>query len=100
LYQGNLSRALQTIYPTHEWLPWKFHSGVEDGFWSVAANRHRFVDWVSNELDLKQKEDWYHVRVADLKRIGAWGVLKGGKSWIDVVIAAYPNHPWDLRKFG
>eukprot|EP01122_Echinamoeba_exundans_P016844 TRINITY_DN8668_c0_g1_i1.p1 TRINITY_DN8668_c0_g1~~TRINITY_DN8668_c0_g1_i1.p1 ORF type:complete len:358 (-),score=18.10 TRINITY_DN8668_c0_g1_i1:317-1390(-) len=100
LYQGNLSRALQSIYPNHEWLPWKFHSGVEDGFWTVAANRNRFVDWVSNELYLKQKEDWYRVRAADLKRIGAWGVLKGGKSWMDVVISAYPNHPWDHQKFG
>src|SRR3989338_8200980 len=32
-YNGSLIKLLQDTYPNYEWLPWKFESKVNQGFW-------------------------------------------------------------------
>jgi hypothetical protein len=60
----SLIQCLKELYPTHEWKEWK-HSVVGVGFWKSLQNQRQFMDWVSEELKFKSKEDWYSVVVTE-----------------------------------
>ena len=51
---------LKSIYPEYDWLPWKFKQ-VPKGYWDDIANHHKFIEWASKELQIKDKRDWYNV---------------------------------------
>jgi hypothetical protein len=52
-------RLLSSVYPEHEWLPWKFN--CPRNFWKDANNQRKFMDWAAKELKLKEMDDWYNV---------------------------------------
>src|SRR4051812_15127341 len=41
LHNGSLSKSLQTVYPEHNWVPWRFHK-TPNGFWENKDNQHMF----------------------------------------------------------
>eukprot|EP01027_Heterolobosea_sp_BB2_P001748 GEZU01002608.1.p1 GENE.GEZU01002608.1~~GEZU01002608.1.p1 ORF type:complete len:147 (+),score=13.18 GEZU01002608.1:184-624(+) len=49
-YGGSLLKALSNIYPSHEWLPWRF--GLPNGFWADAANQRSLFDWAGRKLGI------------------------------------------------
>eukprot|EP01125_Pyxidicula_operculata_P008714 TRINITY_DN2898_c0_g1_i2.p1 TRINITY_DN2898_c0_g1~~TRINITY_DN2898_c0_g1_i2.p1 ORF type:complete len:500 (+),score=101.11 TRINITY_DN2898_c0_g1_i2:1710-3209(+) len=48
------------MYPDDVWVPWKF-GRVSHGFWLIEDNQRMFVDWLQQELKLKDDDDWYNV---------------------------------------
>lgn len=51
---------LSTVYPEHNWLPWKFER-ANVGLWNDVKNQRKFLDWVSPQLNVKDLGDWYKV---------------------------------------
>jgi len=45
-YGSSPSRALQSIYPNHSWMPWKFHD-IPKGCWDDIGNQRSFLDWMA-----------------------------------------------------
>ncbi len=55
-----------TIYSEHEWFPWKFDR-VPYGYWLDMGNQRKYMDWVANQLNYKEKDDWYKITVEVFK---------------------------------
>jgi hypothetical protein len=58
--QKSTFSLLSTVYPEHEWLPWKF-SPIPNNFWDDVNNQHKFITWASKHLNIKDMSDWYEV---------------------------------------
>jgi hypothetical protein len=74
LYDGSLLKALQTLYPSHEWLPWKFKH-VPRNFWESFGNQKMFLDWCATELNVLSMQDWYNVSAKDVINLGGRTLL-------------------------
>jgi hypothetical protein len=48
------------VYPEYEWLPWKFINTPKN-CWSDLKIQRKFLDWVSQELKLKDMNGWYDI---------------------------------------
>src|SRR5690554_1658513 len=57
---GNLVVALKKIYPEIHWEPWIF-DGPSVEFWDYHKNRRRYLDWISEQLNMKYAFEWYKV---------------------------------------
>jgi hypothetical protein len=66
-HNSSLIKCLQALYPTHEWLEWKF-STVTSMFWADISNQRKYFVWLKNEIGIKQYSDWYDVDVNVLKK--------------------------------
>ena len=64
---------LSSVYPEHNWLPWKFKKAT-GGFWTME-NQRKFMDWVKKELSIKEMQDWYRITIKDIRDLGGAGLL-------------------------
>src|SRR5687768_12088707 len=60
-HNNSLQNALQSIYSSHEWIPWKFKHGVPQGYWQQMKNQRKFFDWLATILEIQTMEDWYGI---------------------------------------
>lgn len=98
-FGDSLSDMLVTVYPDHEWEPWKF-KGVPKGFWDERENQRRFGDWLGKQLGIKELGDWYNVTSADvISRGGAVLMDQYAESLSHMLSAIYPNHEWQVWMF-
>ena len=65
VFEGSLSKVLQSVYPNYNWFPWKFEQSVPKGFGTID-NRKHFMDWLGIELGFRQLDDWYNVQRKDI----------------------------------
>ena len=49
-----------SLYPEHNWLPWKF-SQVTRGYWTKIENQRKYMEWLQKELKIENWEEWYQV---------------------------------------
>ena len=68
-YNGSPSKALQSVYPEHNWMPWKFGHAPK-GFWEKHENQREFFDWLGNQLGYHSMDDWYNVTQEDIHKHG------------------------------
>jgi hypothetical protein len=66
-HKYSLIKMLSSVYPDHVWHPWLFRQ-VPAGFWEVRENVVQYVEWLGDQLGVKQPEHWYDVTVEDFKR--------------------------------
>ena len=59
-YRGSPSALISAVYPEYNWLPWKFDK-IQSKYWEDINNQKKFMDWVGNELKIKEMSDWYNV---------------------------------------
>lgn len=74
-YSSSLYRALQAVYPEHDWLPWKFNV-VSKELWNHAEVRKKFTKHVEAELRLASPADWRHLSLQQIRDLGGHGFLK------------------------
>jgi len=95
-YSGSLSSALQTIYPKHDWQPWKFKGSLE-----MWVNQKPFFDWLGVHSGFNSMDDWYSVSVEDILDNGGRGLLNGyysGSPFL-ALSSVYPEHKWRTDMF-
>ena len=61
-YENSIINLLSSIYPNHHWLPWKFVR-IPNGFWENKGNQLEYMNWLKEQLNIKDIEDWYNVSV-------------------------------------
>lgn len=62
MYHMSLPNILTSLYPDHNWLPWKFVSMPNSSsYWTDIKNQRMFLDWVSQELFFKNYDQFYSV---------------------------------------
>lgn len=101
VYYGNSTlKALQGVYPEHNWVPWKFGYSPQ-GFWEKQENRKQFFDWLGIQLGYKDMNDWYNVTVDHFRKNGGGGLLTSyySTSPSNALQVIYPSHNWMPWKF-
>jgi hypothetical protein len=68
-FNDSLFQALQSVYPQYEWLPWNFIHATRS-FWSKLENQRTFFDWLRGELGIQSMEDWYDIKLSDIRQKG------------------------------
>src|SRR5216684_2374765 len=48
---------------------------VPSGFWELAENRQRYVEWLGEQLGFTQLEDWYRITRRHFRRHRGGGLL-------------------------
>lgn len=99
-YKNSPSKALLGAYPEHNWIPWKF-SATQQGFWKKEENHKKFFDWLGNQLEHKNMDDWYNITLEDIYKHGGYGLLSAyyNNSPSKALLAVYPEHNWMLWRF-
>ena len=49
IFNGSPSNALQSIYPEHNWVVWKFLNIPKHGYWDSPQNCRNFFDWIGSQ---------------------------------------------------
>lgn len=49
----DLLKGLQTVYPEHDWKPWKFKY-VSWGYWNDSSTHRQYFDWLGKQLNVTQ----------------------------------------------
>lgn len=99
-YNSSSSKALQAIYPEHNWIPWRF-GYTPHGFWETKDNHRRFFDWLGKQLGYREMDDWYNVTLEDIYNHGGQGLLSDyyNSSPSKALQAVYPENYWMLWRF-
>jgi hypothetical protein len=94
-YQDSVQNAITTLYPDHEWLPWRFQS-VQRAYWAKRENVESFFSWAAKQLNVTKLEDWYGVRPEKIRNLGAAGLLVGyhNNSFMSALQHVFPQHEW------
>ena len=59
-YNGSISKLVMSVYPEHNWIPWKFVSSPRN-LWDDINEQKKFLEWAGKELGIKEMSDWYNV---------------------------------------
>lgn len=94
-FSDSLSTALSSVYPNHEWMPWKFKN-VGSRWWAKLENQRRFLDWCASELHIESGSDWKMVTLTQIYKLGGTSLIKNqyGGSLQRALVAVYPERNW------
>ena len=70
-----LQRALQNVYPEHEWMLWRFNI-VPIGCWQNEKYRKDFFDWLGKHSSYTDMDDWYNITADNIYRNGGGMLLQ------------------------
>jgi hypothetical protein len=99
-YYGNSRvKMLNDLMPENDWKEWLMPQ-VPKRHWLNSDNRKKYMDWLSEKLNFKTKDDWYKITCNDFSRTGADGLMRlYGYSPPKLVMDTYPEHKWDANEF-
>lgn len=94
-FNDSVQNAVKSVYPDHEWLPWRFTTVARD-FWSQPSNVSAFFAWAATQLGITTMDQWYDVTHTKLSQLGAAGLLANyhKNSVISALKQAFPGHQW------
>jgi hypothetical protein len=75
-YGSCLFKALSAVYPEFTWQAWRFPSHVPSSHWESIANQQNYFDWLAEQLNITNTEDWYKVSPSQLRETGGTKLLK------------------------
>ena len=123
-YNSSPSKALQGVYPEHNWKLdnfkkkptslWRkrdvqrktFFDHIEMnfthtpvGFWSVRENHIKFFNWLFIQLQLGKLDDWYNIVKEDIYKYGGGGILDHyyNGSLSKALQFVYPEHRKEIK---
>lgn len=99
-FQGDLSKALQTIYPEKSFQSFKLENVSEVSIWDDLSKQRELFDRLGIQLGVATMEDWYQVKPSDLTS-KARTILEECYDGIlyRALSSIYPNFQWKFWKF-
>jgi hypothetical protein len=94
-------KALQFVYPTIPWLTQQYMI-VPSRYWN-DHNKHRaFFDWIADNLNITNYQQWYDITRSDIDELGGQGLLEyyDGLPY-KALQSVYPEfewHPWRFKR--
>lgn len=67
LYNSSFTKVLSTLYPDFNWVTWKFDNCPRN-YWVDKKNQRDFMDWASEQLNIKDMSDWYNKTIQVLEK--------------------------------
>jgi hypothetical protein len=58
------------LHPEYPWQLWRFspsENPLPKDYWNDPKNVKEYLEWLAKELKVEKPEDWYRVRVGDVK---------------------------------
>ena len=100
-FKGSLQKALQTFYPQHKWILWKFeYEPVPPHFWDKMENQKQFMDHIGRQLKFDRMDNWYAVTSGIFISLGGKTLLQKYNNSISRAISTiYSEHKWRIWKF-
>lgn len=96
---GSLLSALQSKYPNHNWLPWKWKP-IPSKFWEAKENQTNFFNYLFHQLNFKSMEDWYEISSEQIRKFGGHGVLNYYQNSPSLAVQnIFPEHEWITWRF-
>ena len=94
-HNKSLITALSRIYPELQWKPWKFNK-VPVGYWNYMTSRRHFMDSLSQQLKLRNKNDWYKLTSSIIYKQGGKKILNHvfRGSLHEALREVYPECDW------
>lgn len=80
-YNESIYKMVKTVYPEHEWLPWKFES-MPKKYWADPDVVLSVLRYLKRAFGLTSRGDWEKITRAQLKELGVLHVItqNGGLS--------------------
>jgi len=81
-------------------LPW-LQGKVSWDFWKEKSNQLKYFRWLAEQLNIKNTEDWYNIKVADVYQRGGSSLLNNyfGGSIVKALATVYPEAHWEVWRF-
>lgn len=99
--QGNmLINSLAQVYPDFPWQFWRFKY-VAKSLWEEPKTHKQYFEWLGDELGLKSTDDWYKVKVSDVRTRGGRVMLNThyDGSLSKALQAVFAEQNWQPWKF-
>lgn len=98
-YEGSLFRALSDLYPEHKFKFWKFNDSPLR-LWRLRKNQREFFEDLLSSRASTSFEALYDLSRNDVADHGGQGLLEVfGNSVSAAIMAAYPEHKWQIFRF-
>jgi len=98
-WNSSAIEAVKEAYPDFDWNEWMFHYCPRD-FWQDRENHRRYMNWLEEQLDIKEPADWYQITNRDFTRHKGGAFLLRYNSTISAaVMAHHPEYNWQEWKF-
>jgi len=97
-YNFSPSKALQSVYPEHNWMSWRFKTtpqGYLEKLSKDPAEAKKLIDWVGMQVSVKQLEDWYRVSMGEIQQ---WVDIPTANHLTSILTLAYPQHEWNTKQ--
>ena len=94
LYNSNLFNILKNNYPNHKWDDLKRRS-LPQRYLLTIENQRKVLDHFAKENNFKSSNDWYSIRVRDIRKSKGLSVLFRYKGLMDTLKNVYPEIEWD-----
>jgi len=97
-YKSSRPKLLQSVYPDHLWVFWRFEK-VPDGTWNELKQWQRveLIKWLENELKIKNYQYWYRISEKHLAQVISLGLFT--KFPIEQLLQeAHPDIKWDVAR--
>ena len=97
-YSNSPSKLLQYVYPEHRWDIWRFPR-VPNGTWEqMSRDKWReLILWLSERLKIQNLDGWYRVSFPQIAKLVS-GVPFERFSLQEILVGAFPDHPWEISK--
>lgn len=95
LYNESLVQALNSIFPEFPWQPHKF-SQLPRGFFLEIQNQRKVFDDVTNQLQLKDMNAWYDIKLQQIKDENALLIINQYyyQNLSRALMKIYSEHKW------
>eukprot|EP01114_Cavostelium_apophysatum_P010301 TRINITY_DN2385_c1_g1_i1.p1 TRINITY_DN2385_c1_g1~~TRINITY_DN2385_c1_g1_i1.p1 ORF type:complete len:481 (+),score=107.55 TRINITY_DN2385_c1_g1_i1:176-1618(+) len=98
-FEGSHIKMLQTLYPEHDWKPWKF-AVAPRGFWANTEGQRDFMEELGRNMRIQEYKDWYRQPTLAFiaKNKGKSLITKYNYSIIKLLSAVFQEHEWNRSK--
>jgi hypothetical protein len=98
-FGGSHRVAIKEYYPEYDWKDWLFfHS--PPGYWIDDDNCRKYLEWLANELNFSELDDWYTLDQNRLNANYGHGMYRRFSGSPEKMIRYFfPHHEWDDSKF-
>src|SRR5690349_1757606 len=69
-YNNSPSKALQCVYPHHEWMIWRFKKSPHKYWENISTiEQAKILDWLSDKLSITCVQNWNRVSLEQIHKL-------------------------------
>jgi hypothetical protein len=96
---GSHIKALECIYPHHNWIVGKFKY-LSPKYWEKMENQRNYMDWLGVQLGITHLSQWYHISPRYIAKYGGDRLIKKiyKNSLASALESIYSEEKWHFSK--